>query len=290
MGRSGTSALARVISLCGGALPVALLEPNFGNPRGYWEPLHAIALNDEFLRAQRSSWYDPGLEVQARAQNAAGEREFVGRIVTFLRTGFEPAGPLVLKEPRIAGLVPYWAAAADAAGLTLKVVHVYRAPGAVAASLLARDALRADHSLALWLKYNLVAERDLRGRPRAFVSYAQLMRDWESTIARCGAELDLRLTVEERTRTEVGRYLAPELNHHRPGAPEPAVDDPRLTDWAGRVHRALEDTAAGFSRSAVLDSILAAYSAAVVPGAARWCRYDDPPTLWTPAGAPEPQG
>ena len=34
MGRSGTSALARLLSLCGGRLPDELLPPNDANPTG----------------------------------------------------------------------------------------------------------------------------------------------------------------------------------------------------------------------------------------------------------------
>ncbi len=33
MGRSGTSALTRVLSLCGGTLPAKLVGANAGNPR-----------------------------------------------------------------------------------------------------------------------------------------------------------------------------------------------------------------------------------------------------------------
>ena len=49
MGRSGTSAIARVLALCGASLPQSLLGPNEGNPRGYWEPLEALHINEEFL-------------------------------------------------------------------------------------------------------------------------------------------------------------------------------------------------------------------------------------------------
>jgi hypothetical protein len=41
MARSGTSALTRVLSLCGCALPKSLKEANDGNPRGFWEPVEA---------------------------------------------------------------------------------------------------------------------------------------------------------------------------------------------------------------------------------------------------------
>ncbi|HNA50429.1 MAG TPA: sulfotransferase family protein, partial [Mycobacterium sp.] len=49
MARSGTSALTRVLSLCGAALPAGMLGANKGNQRGYWEPRESIYLNLRIL-------------------------------------------------------------------------------------------------------------------------------------------------------------------------------------------------------------------------------------------------
>ena|SRR5712692_4834194 len=59
MGRSGSSALTRVLSLCGGSLPEPLLGSGPGNPTGHWEPLDALKMNDEFLMRHGSGWWDP---------------------------------------------------------------------------------------------------------------------------------------------------------------------------------------------------------------------------------------
>ncbi len=58
MARSGTSALTRVLSLCGAALPAGLLGATADNPRGYWEPRAVIHLNEAILRRRGSSAYD----------------------------------------------------------------------------------------------------------------------------------------------------------------------------------------------------------------------------------------
>jgi hypothetical protein len=55
MGRSGTSALTRVLSLCGAALPPGMLGADAGNPRGYWEPRAALGINERFLYRHGSS-------------------------------------------------------------------------------------------------------------------------------------------------------------------------------------------------------------------------------------------
>ena len=59
MGRSGTSVLARLLSLCGGALPDRLLVGAVhSNAKGHWEPKEALDLNDRFLLAHRATHSD----------------------------------------------------------------------------------------------------------------------------------------------------------------------------------------------------------------------------------------
>lgn len=235
MGRSGSSALARVISLCGAALPLEIVPANYGNPAGYWEPARAIEINEAFLHANDSSWYDPGFALQLAPPNGAPRARFVEEIAAFLESGFG-AGPLVLKEPRISGLLPYWIQAARASGLTTKFIHIFRNPADVAASLAARDELPAAQSFALWLKYNVLAERGTRSEPRIFVSFEDLMSDWESVASKCISGLGIDASIDDRTRGAVAAFLAPELHHHRGSAPESALD-PAL---AARVHRVYE--------------------------------------------------
>ncbi|KDO98123.1 hypothetical protein MAV3388_14255 [Mycobacterium avium subsp. hominissuis 3388] len=66
MARSGTSALTRVLSLCGSTLPAGMCGADGNNPRGYWEPRTAIMLNETILRRHDSNWYDPTLRLRSR--------------------------------------------------------------------------------------------------------------------------------------------------------------------------------------------------------------------------------
>ena len=50
MHRSGTSAMARMLSLAGASLPERLMPPGPANPEGHWEPLDVTILNDEIFR------------------------------------------------------------------------------------------------------------------------------------------------------------------------------------------------------------------------------------------------
>ena len=59
MHRTGTSAVARVISLLGADLPKDLLPPNAENIRGYWEPRAVVRVHHELLEALGTSRVDP---------------------------------------------------------------------------------------------------------------------------------------------------------------------------------------------------------------------------------------
>ena len=51
MHRSGTSALTRVLSLAGAALPADLMGPSVGKELGHWESKRIVAFHDELLNS-----------------------------------------------------------------------------------------------------------------------------------------------------------------------------------------------------------------------------------------------
>lgn len=236
MGRSGTSALARVLALCGAGLPDRLLPANHGNPTGYWEPRRAIDLNNAFLSNYGSSWYDPTFRLQtAQVVSEADRSTFVDSIREFIVQGFEGNAIIVVKEPRISGLLEYWIAAVRAADYKPKVVHIFRHPNEVVRSLRDRDALPTEHSLLLWLKYNLLSERGSRSVPRAFVTFDSLLRDWRGTIADVIERTGTPLSVSTRTEQEVALFLSSNRKHHTELAPP----SPRPLPWVRRVYHSL---------------------------------------------------
>lgn len=256
MGRSGTSALTRVLALCGCALPLQTLHPNFANPTGFWEPELIVELNDRLLAEHSSSWFDASIALQTQPVTAPQRGAFVAEATTLLEEGFESGGPIVLKDPRISGLLPYWLEAAHAASLRPKVIHIFRQPADVAASLARRDDLPACQSNALWLKYNLIGERDGRGLPRVFVAYEDLMSDWRSLVARCAHRLELDLSLSQEAQDAVAAFLSADLQHHRSAIA--TADDASLVT---RVYRLLEDAVrTGGPDSAAFDELLDAYA------------------------------
>ncbi|HEY9302655.1 MAG TPA: sulfotransferase family protein, partial [Mycobacterium sp.] len=161
-GRSGTSALTRVLSLCGAALPPGLLGATGENPRGYFEPRAAIHLNEAILRRRGSSGYDMTLRMQDQGAFGAKENAAdIGTIKAFLTT-LPDAPVVVIKEPKITSVSGIWFEAARQAGFDVAAVIAVRHPQEVIASLEKRAArqhyVRSSPELvsAWWLKYTLL--------------------------------------------------------------------------------------------------------------------------------------
>ncbi|MEE6176557.1 sulfotransferase family protein [Mycobacterium sp. 050134] len=238
MSRSGTSALARVLSLCGGALPTALFGPSESNPRGHWEPQAALQINDTILHRQGSSYHDPTLQLQeAGAFESDTGAACVGEIAAFLAT-LPPAPFVIIKEPRITALSALWFRAARLAGHDVATVIAVRHPQEVIASLSTRDRCSPELASALWLKYNLLAERHTREVPRVFVEYSNLLRNWRLEIARVSRALAIDLA--SRDDGAIDGFLDHSLHHQKHRGP---ANDPFGSDWICAVDRLLRAAA-----------------------------------------------
>ena len=256
--RSGTSALTRVLSLCGGVLPAGMMGALAQNPRGFWEPRRAVHLNEAILRRHGSAGYDPSLCLQVEDVIDPEEKSAsISKIRAYLAT--LPAAPLVIiKEPQITALSDMWFEAARLAGFNPATVIAVRHPQEVIASF---EKLRTGPSKelagALWLKYSLLAERDTRDLPRVFVEYANLLDDWRREVKRISAALGIDL--DTRDEGPIEEFLTQDLRHEQHGG---SATELFGTDWFSAVY----ETLGAASRDepwdeSVLDRVFHAYRA-----------------------------
>ena len=258
--RSGTSALARVLSLCGCVLPEALKEANEGNPTGFWEPLEAAQFNDEFLLRHDTTYSDPTLRLQGELLFTPQETQhYVAQIRAFL--GRCPRGaPLLIKDMRITALFDFWLQAARSEEFRVKVIVPVRHPMEVAASLgdrAARARIPASLELrqAMWLKYNLLAELSSRQVPRVFTEYSSLLADWRHQVARISQALELELVTD--LCAEVDAFLRPSLHRQKsPGAITEVFGYPWVSDTWSILTAAAQDRPLDAAR---LDEIFRTY-------------------------------
>jgi hypothetical protein len=255
--RSGTSALTRVLSLCGATLPTGMAGADRNNPRGYWEPRASLHLNNTILHRNGGTVYDASLRLQEDGGMSAEEQATcIAEIQAYLKT--MPAAPLVIiKDPRITLLSPLWFEAARGSGFDVATVISVRHPQEVIASGEAALLAQPELASALWLKYNLLAERDSRGLPRVFVDYANFLDDWRREVKRVSAALGVDL--ESRDEGAIDDFLTSDLHRQQHTGP---VTEPFGTDWISVVYDALcAATRDEAWDQAALDRVYAGYRA-----------------------------
>jgi hypothetical protein len=238
MHRSGTSALARVLSLLGCGLPDNLMPALAdNNETGFWESRDIADFNDRLLATAGSQWDDwRALPTAWLASPATAAWQPKAR--ELLHHSFAGQPVIVLKDPRICRLVPFWLQVLDEAGYQTRLVLPLRHPLEVADSLRRRDGFSADKGQVLWLRHVLDAERDSRGRPRVLVNYADLLNDWRAVIGRLAADLQLGLPRWSATaEVEIDAFLRDDLRHNQASAD--LATHPRVSGWIKKTYQAL---------------------------------------------------
>jgi hypothetical protein len=217
MHRSGTSAMTGVLSHLGAYPGSALLTAHESyNPKGFWEHAGIVKVHDALLTKLGSSWDDerrlPDLWWESDA--AAHARQELRDILCH---DFGEAHLWVVKDPRICRLLPVWLhVLREFEDCTPHFLLILRHPVEVAQSLSNRDRIPQHSACVLWLEHMIQAEHWSRGHPRMAVTYAQLLEDWQSTVARIKAELQLPLLTDDPARIEnVRRFLEPALRHYQ---------------------------------------------------------------------------
>lgn len=227
------------------------------NPRGYWEPRAALQLNEQILYRHGSSYFDPTLRLQEDgALDRVTRAAFVTKIADYLRA--LPNAPVtVIKALHISVLSDMWFEGAHLAGFDVAAALAVRDPQEVAASLSRFMHASPQLSCALWLKYNLLAERATRGIPRVFVEYVNVLDDWRREMNRISRALPIDL--DTGTECGVEEFLEQGLRRERQCGP---VSEPFGTDWLSVVYRELHAAAQDELLSVgALDRVLAEYQA-----------------------------
>ncbi|MWD29652.1 sulfotransferase family protein [Aquicoccus sp. SCR17] len=264
MHRSGTSALSGVLHRLGASLPEDLMEASETNPRGYFEGRKIVGFNDRLLAAAQSHWRDWR---PFRAEWFASPRgqEFLPEAKEILETEFGEAPLILIKDPRICRMVPFWSSAVIEAGYTPRYVLTLRNPLEVAKSLQQRNQMEISESLLLWLRHMLDAEAATRGLPRHVTSYGTLLSNWVALVRTLQERLDLVLPqFDDRAMLQIEEFLSGGLRHFDE-LPEKITDNPALSAWIRETYEIFERWAASGEVKAdykKLDRIRVAFDAA----------------------------
>jgi hypothetical protein len=185
MHRSGTSAIAGALGALGFHLAREddRMEWPESNPE-HWESLSLGLHNEGLLNALGGSWDAPPdlpqhWEHSARILSGGDSGSLLAR-------AYPMPGPAVWKDPRACILLPYWRTVLPD---PIAAVFVWRAPMAVAHSLLQRDGMPLAAGLALWERYNRCAIEALDGVDTYAVDYQSAMADPARFVQNCAGWL-----------------------------------------------------------------------------------------------------
>ncbi|MGV3580260.1 hypothetical protein [Brevundimonas sp.] len=255
MHRSGTSAVARVLNLLGCDISHNLLEANEFNERGYWEDPYFLDLNERMFQSAGLAW-NSWESVSDDWYASAKPAQFRKEAISLVKEKFGDSSLFVIKDPRIARLLPFWRGVFEEMGIAVKAVVPLRKPAEVAASLQKRDRLNFHQAQLIWLRYNLDAEYGSRGLDRAFVTYDQLLDDWQAVTTSIkegfGDFTWPRQSVSAYA--EIDAFLSADLRHHQEKRKNAMDESP----WAREVWTVLSrwaQTGIKKSDAAKLDAI-----------------------------------
>lgn len=269
MHRSGTSATSGILHALGATAPRHPLPASSSNPKGFWESARLMHFHDRLLNDARSSW-DDWRPLAPDWYDAPSARSFAEELPSLIDDEFTDATLMLVKDPRMCRLMPFWQSSLRAAGIDMSVVLTSRRPEEVASSLARRDRFSGQRSLLLWLSHVLQAEYDTRSMERVFVGYDDLLSHWPREVDRIGAVLDIEWPRHPReAAAEIDAWLDGSLRHHQV-APAPARRDrDQLTSWTAAAFDAIETlttTASDAPRArAALDRIREEFEHSMAP-------------------------
>lgn len=212
MHRSGTSALAGLLSLLGVDFGKSLsLSDELVNPKGFWEHQDIVAIHEDLLEHIGSSWDDVRrlpdgwwLEV----------RQYRQSLVDIIRRDFSQSSLWGLKDPRLCLLLPLWLDIFRELMVQPLIVMTVRHPLEVAESLQKRDNFIQEKTFLLWLKYLIEMEQESRGIPRYLTTYEQLLSDWRDVAKGVAQSFSLNLTLDDPREALADEFLELSLRHH----------------------------------------------------------------------------
>jgi hypothetical protein len=212
MGRSGTSAVTRIVNLLG--VPLSLdrdmLPADDTNRSGFWESMTLITVNDALLRLVGGTWSCPppptadlwsAATVRAHLREARDIFDQVHRTTQW-----------VCKDPRTCLTLPFWLEAFRP--MPMVVVLVLRSPLEIVRSFQQRDSMPPAYSLALWERYFHHLLPALTGLPVFVARYEEVLEDPTGWMTRIRSFLDTHgVRTTKPDASAVADFVDPGLRH-----------------------------------------------------------------------------
>ncbi len=216
--RSGTSLTARMLECLGAVNSINQIPPQPDNPKGFFEDESVYRFNqDILLPALGANWDSVGpIDWAAVSDRTLAPLRTQAREI--LETNYSPHHALcVLKEPRLARLLPFWRLVLAEAGFECRLVLPVRDPLGTARSLAKRNGYPINHGALLYLRHWLELLRDGADLPLAFVLFEGIFANPRECLLKIAESLGVPLPddFEERLRVFQETHLEADLWHQR---------------------------------------------------------------------------
>ncbi len=238
MHRTGAASLAGTPASSSPGEPEWLAPENASSEPGYYESVALRQINDDILssagamwddwRALNSSWFSSGVA-----------KQFEEKAVATLAEELGAARVIIIDDPRIGRLMPFWSRVFSRAGYAVRVILPVRSPLEVARSFRLRDGFPISKGLLLWLRHALDAEASSRELPTAVMDWADFVADWRFPTAREDHAIGLpRSQVSDNAVTETEGFLTPRSNHTA-AMDESLIVHPDVNEWVRDAYHAM---------------------------------------------------
>lgn len=257
MHRSGTSSIAGAASILGASLPKHLMAAHEGsNPLGHFESQKIVDLNDAILSNVGSRWND-WREIPDQWLKSDFAHECRATALDLMVQEYDGAPLIVLKDPRICRLLPFWGPILEEAGYRGSVFLPYRNPFEVAASLTERNGFSRGEGLLLWLRHALESERATRDQPRDFLFWPDFLEDPVGALTRSAERIGFTWPrVSDFSLAELDEFVSRDLRHNKTAT----LRNGQVGEWvvaAFKAFRQLDAEPGSKVALATLDSIRA---------------------------------
>lgn len=176
MHRSGTSALSGLLNQMNFNIGHSVMDAKFDNPKGFFENERISAFNERLLIHLNASWDFPFWMSKNWIQTAHLDK-FFQEAADLFETEFDTSQPLLIKDPRLSLLFPFWEQFCEKHLLDAKFLISLRHPLEIAHSLKSRNGFSLNQGLFLWYHYLKNIEKSTREKSRFFVNFEALIKD-----------------------------------------------------------------------------------------------------------------
>ncbi|CAM3775117.1 Hyaluronan synthase [Vibrio aerogenes CECT 7868] len=211
MHRSGTSALTKALNVLGVSLSENLMPEGEFNPKGHWEDLDIVAINEKLLGHLGLMWFTPQQpEINFNDPMIASLLDDAVTLVT-QRVQMYPLWGF--KDPRTPFLLSFWQEVFRTGNIHADYIFIHRNPLDISRSLHQRNCFSHRHSYLLWLMHTAVQLPRLKGESIHWMTFEQLITSPSLVLDDLKSFLDISDVSQTVLNDYCKQFIDRSLNH-----------------------------------------------------------------------------